>query len=395
MESNPCRSIDRQSRDPFGGSVTSNPPVSRTTRFLFSLLLTIAVPIGAFMLFEGGSSLLILANQVMSSRPIAEETSTTYDPDIGWVGKKSYTADDLYGPGIALHTNSRGFRGVEEISDERPAGKRRLVCLGDSFTLGYGVADDDTWCAQLASPELQTVNMGQGGYGPDQSFLWYKRDASNMAHDIQILSVITDDFRRMESNRFLTFAKPRLTVQHDSLAVLDVPVPMTSGTSWMDRLGPAVRSLRSAQLVASLTNKPSEGRGRGKGQAAKRRPQVDTVRMVMAHLVAELAQLNADKGSRLVLVYLPVNTDFQNEASAEWRRAMRAIADSLGVPMLDLVAAQRKLDRERMKELYIPHGNIAFHAAAGHFTVEGNRWAAQLIAAGLDSLQGIVRPKPW
>jgi len=356
----------------------------------------VAVPIGAFIVFEGASSLLIMANQLLGGQPIAEETSTTYDPDLGWAGKKSFAAPDLYGPGISLHTNSRGFRGIDEIADEHPAGKRRLVCLGDSFTLGYGVADDDTWCAQLASPELQTVNMGQGGYGSDQAFLWYKRDARNMSHDLQILAVITDDFRRMESDHFLTFRKPRLTVRNDSLVVVGVPVPRESAVSWAERVGPAVRSLRSAQLLASLTSKSSSGgRGRTKGESSSRRPPADSARIVMAHLVAELAHLNAAKGSQLVLVYLPVPTDFQNEASADWRQAMRSIADSLDIPYLDLVTAQRALDRERVRALYIPHGNIALHAAAGHFTVEGNRWAAQQIAAGLDSLRGIVRPKSW
>ena len=29
--------------------------------------------------------------------------------------------------------------------------------------------------------------MGQGGYGIDQAYLWYKRDGTKLDHDVQIL----------------------------------------------------------------------------------------------------------------------------------------------------------------------------------------------------------------
>jgi len=371
--------------------ITSNAAASRRSKILFLVLLVVGVPIASFVAIEGLSSLLLLAKQLGATRgtKLAEETTTTYDAEIGWVGKKSFTASDLYGPGISLHTNARGFRGRDEIDDAAPAGKQRLVCLGDSFTLGYGVSDDDTWCARLASPGLQTVNMGQGAYGIDQAYLWYKRDARAMAHDFQLLAIITDDFRRMESDRFLNFAKPWLTVRADSLVVLGVPVPRTNRAPWRDRIVPAVQSLRTAQLFASLTNGSRSSRARPDRQANTTRQQRSDVTPVVAHIVAELARLNAAKGSRLVLVYLPVDTDFQNEASASWRQAMRAIADSLHVPLIDLIPAQRKLDRQKMRALYIPKGNTTYANAEGHFTIEGNRWAAEQIRAALDSLQHV------
>lgn len=76
------------------------------------------------------------------------------------MAKKSFSSPNFYGPGVGLNTNSRGFRGMMPVSDAVPNGKLRIVCSGDSFTLGWGVGDDEAWCAQLASDETDVVNMG-------------------------------------------------------------------------------------------------------------------------------------------------------------------------------------------------------------------------------------------
>ena len=42
-----------------------------------------------------------------------------------------------------------------------------------------GVGNDDVWCKLLESIDnrIETVNLGQGGYGVDQAYLWYKRNS--------------------------------------------------------------------------------------------------------------------------------------------------------------------------------------------------------------------------
>ncbi|GAB6037771.1 hypothetical protein JCM15519_23300 [Fundidesulfovibrio butyratiphilus] len=46
-------------------------------------------------------------------------------------------------------TNSQGLRSLHEISKEKPDGVIRILCLGDSFTLGWGVQDDQTYPERL------------------------------------------------------------------------------------------------------------------------------------------------------------------------------------------------------------------------------------------------------
>ena len=88
----------------------------------------------------------------------------------------------MYGPGILLKTNPQGFRADHDTASASARRDVRVICSGDSFTLGYGVDNDHAWCQRLAAidPRLETVNMGQGGYGIDQAYLWFARDGDSL-----------------------------------------------------------------------------------------------------------------------------------------------------------------------------------------------------------------------
>jgi len=359
---------------------------SRIKRVLLAAILILGIPAAAFVALEGLSSLALFARATfVASQPLfAEEVSTAYDSEFGWVAKKSFSSPDFYGPGVGLHTNSRGFRGLMPTPDGVPNGKLRLVCSGDSFTLGWGVADDETWCAQLASEQMDVVNMGQGGYGIDQAYLWYRRDGLTLDHDIHILAFVTHDFARMAMDRFLGYAKPRLVVDADSLRLVGVPVPRRDRARFTRRFSRAVDGLRTAQLVSGLTPRA------GNDEAGDSRPDASSTSDVFARLVAQLHRINSAKHSRLVLVYLPGVGDFTNDASLLWRNQTRRIADSLGVPLIDLIPELRKLAKRDVQNMYFnARDELRFVGATGHFNAAGNRWAADVIRAHLDSLGAI------
>ena len=51
---------------------------------------------------------------------------------------------------------------------------------------------------------VRTLNLGQGGYGIDQAFLWYQRDASDIETDWVIFQFIGPDFLRTAQDRFVS-----------------------------------------------------------------------------------------------------------------------------------------------------------------------------------------------
>ena len=119
--------------------------MSRTRKVCFAL---VATALG-LLLLEGLASVAVVANKMRTQRRLAERLHTEYDTQLGWINKADFHGRDLYGSSLHLHTNAQRFRATEPTAEHVPPGRVRVVCTGDSFTLGYGVADEDTWCAQL------------------------------------------------------------------------------------------------------------------------------------------------------------------------------------------------------------------------------------------------------
>lgn len=334
------------------------------------LALAIVAPILGLALLEGLVS-LVLAGRDYSfwrDRPLPEEQHSRYDAQLGWVNLPNVSVPDMYGPGVALHTNARGFRGLAETVDSLPGGRRRAICIGDSFTLGYGVSDAETWCALLgtALPDLEMVNMGQGGYGIDQAYLWYRRDGLPLRHDFLIFAYITIDLWRMTVPRFVGYGKPVLVQQGDSLVVTNVPAPKR-GAVWRARAraAAAMRGTRLSELTRRLALRSS---GRRIADSLAR----DSVAFdVAAAIVRRLARIQRERGGTLILVHLPVEQDYGTGSSDLLRRRMGALAAAEGIRFVDLVAALRALPAGSVPSLFIPRN--------GHYTPAGNRWVAGLL----------------
>ncbi len=85
-------------------------------------------------------------------------------------------------PSSKNHINSLGFRDNEFL----PKGtKRRVVVLGDSFPMGLAVEPQHSFPKKLQSlrPDIEVLNLGIQGYGPDQELLTYRRIKSSVKPD--------------------------------------------------------------------------------------------------------------------------------------------------------------------------------------------------------------------
>jgi len=109
---------------------------SRIVRYVYVLVGNVLVLALILILTEGLASYILAARAMMGVSALAERKHTKYDPDLGWVNKPNVYLPDMYGPGVYLQTNSQGFRNNNAIDIAVPSGKFRLICSGDSFTLG-------------------------------------------------------------------------------------------------------------------------------------------------------------------------------------------------------------------------------------------------------------------
>lgn len=333
-------------------------------------------------LAEGLASLVLLGVTLAASaqRPLAERAHTQYDAELGWVARPNLALVDLYGPGASLHTNAQGFRGRRDVPRAAPPGVVRIVCSGDSFALGYGVGDDDAWCHQLErlAPGVETVNMGQGGYGIDQAYLWYRRDGLPLEHHAHLFTFIGEDFVRMGATSFFGYGKPRLALDGERLRVENVPVPRASfWLPWLAQNAHVVERLRVVQIGHLLLGR------RGGARAATPVSDAELGRLAAA-VFAELAALHRAAGRQLVLVHLPTRDELRDpDASASLRGFVARRAQELGVPFLDGTTALAGRPSEELDALFLAAGAIDYPAAAGHYTVAGNRWAAEWMLAEL------------
>ena len=74
---------------------------------------------------------------------------------------------------VSVRTNNHGFRG-EALSEDQVANS--VVALGDSLTLGWGVAEDETFCKLIAKEiNLNCINAGVGNYNLKQVIENYRQ----------------------------------------------------------------------------------------------------------------------------------------------------------------------------------------------------------------------------
>src|SRR6185436_19517966 len=95
------------------------------------------------------------------------------------------------------HTNALGMRGGEV--GPKAAGETRVLALGDSFTYGHGVQDDEAYPAVLerelrgSVPGVRVLNAGVPGYSTDQSYTYFLRDGAALAPDLLLVGVHCSD----------------------------------------------------------------------------------------------------------------------------------------------------------------------------------------------------------
>ena len=332
---------------------------------LFTLILCILV----FVFIEGLLSTIIVLRDVFKPVSLVSEAAyTKYDELLGWVNTPNLEIKDKYGSGVYLKTNSQGFRNDHDFGVKVPKEKIRVICSGDSFTFGFGVSNEQTWCQQLVSLDrrLETLNLGQGGYGIDQAYLWYMRDGKKFEHNIHIFAFITDDFYRMYTEYY--GGKPVLKLVNGKLEAHNVPVskyhylfPKLSEQverfkqlrfyEFFKRIGKKMSLIRHERTLASRSN----------------------IQEVTLKIFETLHYVNKKKGSTLVLVSLPEYEECfsDSESLRKWRMWLSTEMAKRGILFIDLIDEFKGLTATELTSLY--------NKKDWHFSEKGNEFVARVL----------------
>ncbi|HMP77540.1 MAG TPA: hypothetical protein PKE12_14685 [Kiritimatiellia bacterium] len=363
-------------------------PTAKTLlRWVRMLTLQLAIAAALLLLLEGAASFRAAWKRInwgarADLRPTAESIHTNYDPLLGWISRPGHYTN-LYGEGRDLTIEPDGARLTP--SDDMPPPSLRVVASGDSFTMGYGVGDDQTWVAHLENqhPALDIKNLGLGGYGLGQAFLRYQRDGVKLPHDLHLFAYITENFRRAGRDRFMGYGKPVVTVEDGELAVENVPPPRRRHSPLFQiRYGAAIQEL---QIIRWLTA------GAAERLNAERTARQKNIQRVAHAIFNELHELHEENGRTGVFIHFPVESDYSDGDSNGWRHWMREEARSNNWHFVDLVPTLRALPRDQVRDLFIQDDTDRFRGAKGHYTELGNALMARTL---LDELlrRGLVPP---
>jgi len=348
-----------------------------------------AISLVGLVLVEGLASWLLALGGMVVGDPLSERRHTHYDAELGWAHVPGLRLADAYGPGTPLTIDARGFRGTAEVTDRVPDGVVRVVCLGDSFTMGYGVGDADTWPARLErqAPGLQAVNMGQGGYGPDQEYLWYRRDARGIEHHALVLALITNDFDRLQSSAFLGVPKPVLGLDGERLVVARAPARRSSLASLVRRFRGGLAELRTVQLLSGGGVDGAPASGAEKDRAL----DVPAARRVFGAILTSLAGSSREAGRDFLVVFVPTYFECRAGRAGSWHALALEEARARAIAVVDLVPDFLSLPFGALAPLYLDE---PFHhlSPAGNDLVARRVWQTLATMPTVGARRGVAAP---
>lgn len=292
-----------------------------------------------------------------------------YDPTQGWIAKPNLR-DEQAGPNWSVSTNSRGLRGKTEYAYEKTAGKLRALVLGDSFTFGDEVGDNETYSYYLQQllPQIEVINMGVHGYGHDQMLILFKEEGVKYQPDIVILGFLEKDMAR-NLLEFRDYAKPKFVMENGQLALRGSPVPRPEQVLEWDWARP-----RTVDILSAIVQQYRVWSG------LDRAAQVDITMRILDEIVGVVQSIRATP----IFVYLPTGREIADpDAATEGEqvffslcRSIRRVRCFSSRPQFTEQVAQGKTFK--VKGHWEPLGHVTAAAAMHRFLVDG----AYLIAPG-------------
>ena len=318
-------------------------------------------------LLEGLSSVALFGYEALfkSEQGLRSRVHVEYDETLGWVNIPGLRMPDMYGAGVGLEINQQSFRNTEEFEAAVPNGRIRVICSGDSFTLGIGVANADTWCQRLESRErrFQTVNLGEAGYGVGQIYLKYEKLGKRLDHDLHVVAFIDDDIRRMRVGNFFGYGKPMPRMRSGEVVIENLPVPQAGyRVPWITHNVRLFNELRSVQFGRKVLGKLSPNKPDGMS------PQ--EARDVAIVLFERLREANLQKGSTLVLLLLEQSMWGLGQRE-ELSHYLELELGKRGFHFIDAAAVFRELPPEELTAMFDPEW--------AHYSVRGNEKIVDLL----------------
>jgi lysophospholipase L1-like esterase len=281
---------------------------------------------------------------------------------------------------VEIHTNAGGLREAREFTHARTAGKRRVLCLGDSFTNGLGVQGPETFAKvaeQLLQPDFEVLNAGISATGTAEQLAWFELEGKLYQPDVVVLAFCVNDWTDNTKGGLFTLDSDSVLVQH----------PAVEGRSlhWLRKLralpGYGTWFARSHFLNRFRQVFAERHHGRLEAEAASGELATEVWKRERALAEALLRELRA-AAERIGAEFLVMPVPAQPGSGEPERREaeLAAFLDREGFTWLDL--------RTDIRQHPDPVGGL-YYPVDGHWTADGHALAGRRLAARVSQSDGL------
>jgi lysophospholipase L1-like esterase len=178
----------------------TTPTLSKRATILLNIILAVIGPLMLLGLLEGlayvwerGQANSIYAWELVASRRMV--WVKYYQPGAGYTLMKPNS--HYKWQGISVDINSRGLRGPE-VTDEKSPSTYRILNLGDSVVMGWGVREQDTYGKQLqalldekagGNLSYEVINAGVPGWNQENELAYLQAEGLKYKPDLILLDL--------------------------------------------------------------------------------------------------------------------------------------------------------------------------------------------------------------
>ena len=348
-------------------------------RLITNIFLMLVSMIVGFLILEvgmraySGVPIFSTANFVARSLDIVRANSTVMDFDelIGWRLKDGF--------GTLQSGFSTTRFGVRNNGPERvPLPSKAVLAVGDSFTAGSGVRDEETWPAQLEQKiGKPVVNGAAGAWGVDQMVLRAETLSETLIPSTVIVGILAEDSLRNSNDLYGGGYKPWFKVIDGKPVLQGVPLPRFENST--ESLSKVKRIFGHSWLVHWSMNRL--------GRLDRWVDNANRYRAVMSNedgvavscaLMQRLESLKNRYGSKIIVVLLYGAQDSSEIKPPSYGPPVIECARKAGFGALDMHTVLHEIsksDPNRFMRLWIDEGGVL-----GHPSAEGNELTARLLS---------------
>lgn len=340
-------------------------------------------------------SVLILLGTEFILRSLGFEYSSPhimYDGKCYWrmAPRQIMHFKDVYGKPVTITINSIGSRG-QEFSIEKPAGEKRIICVGDSYTYGWGVDDSNTYPAHLQKLmekdhlNVRVINFGCNGHTILHELNLIKNYGLKFKPDYIIVATSLDtDFADIDNLEYNLGYMPAPGYNFIKYCIRKTAIGNILLKRWNSE---KVKDIISRNRKAHKTNSKNVTRDISDNKAVfqnnTRVINGKSIFDIYIENLDELVTLGREEGLGIIFVIVPYHINgldvfdipgvYRNEGSMKTRDYYEFLKNRYGSEMV-LVEL---MSHFKYQDLFLPDW---------HLNAKGNQLAAEIIYANIKEI---------